>query len=66
MPSRNMSSKWGPLGPIGALTSLESNSKIDSIFHYRESTALQYLMYLTTRHQVLRSMTYYPLHADSP
>ena len=41
MSTRYMSSKWGPLGPIGVLASLESNSKVDSISHYRESTELQ-------------------------
>ena len=25
--------EWGPLGPIGVLGFLESNSKVDSIFH---------------------------------
>ena len=40
MLSKNMSSKRGPLGPIGVLAPLESNSEIDSIFHYRELTAL--------------------------
>ena len=33
-----MSSKQGPLGPIGVLAPSKSNSKVDSIFHYREST----------------------------
>ena len=36
MSSRNMSSKQEPLGPIGELTLLESNSEIDSTSHYKE------------------------------
>ena len=61
-----MSSERGPLGPIGVLAPLESNSEIDSTSHYRESTALQYLICITTRHQVLGFMTYYPLYVNSP
>ena len=53
--------KKGPLGSIGVLTPLESNFEIDSTSHYKESIALQYLMYVTTRYQVLRFVTYYPL-----
>ena len=40
MPSGLMSSKRGPLGPIGVLVPLESNFKVDSTSHYRESTTL--------------------------
>ena len=40
MPTRYMSLKQGPLGPIGILTPLESNSKVDSTSHYRESIEL--------------------------
>ena len=40
MPTRYMSSNEGPLGPIGVLVPLESNSKVDSTFHYRKSTEL--------------------------
>ena len=65
MPTRNMSLEWGPLRPIRALAFSESNSEIDLTSHYKESTALQYTMYIIMRHQVLRSVTYYPLHADS-
>ena len=39
---------------------LELNSKIDSTSHYKELIALLYPMYITTRHQVFRSVTYYP------
>ena len=60
-----MSLNQGPLRPIGVPAPLESKSKIDSKSHYTESTELQYLMYITTRHQVLKSVTYYPLYADS-
>ena len=35
-----MSSKQGPLGPIGILAPLESNFKVDSTSHYRESVEL--------------------------
>ena len=34
----------GPLGPIGILAFLESNSKVDSTSHYKESIKLQYPM----------------------
>ena len=61
MSSRNMSLEQGPLKPIGVLASLKSNFDIGSKSHYRESIALQYLMYITMRNQVLRSVTYYPL-----
>ena len=47
-------------------SSLKINSETDLTSQYRESTALQYLMHISTRHQVLSSMTYYPLHADPP
>ena len=33
MPSWYMSLERGPLGPIGILTFLESNSEVDSTFH---------------------------------
>ena len=65
MSSRNMSSEQGPLGQIEVLAPSESNSKINSISHYREFSTLQYTMYITTRHQVLEYVTYYPLHANS-
>ena len=51
--------------PIGASIPLESNSEIDSTSHYGESTAFQYSMYITMRHQVLRFVTYYSLHENS-
>ena len=60
-----MSLEREPLGPIGVLTLSELNFEIESTFHYRESIALQYLMYIKTRYQVLEFITYYPLHADS-
>ena len=41
---RYMSLVWGPLGPIGILAPSESNSKVDSTSHYRESIELQYPM----------------------
>ena len=44
MPTRYMSSKWGPLGPIGVLAPSESNFEADSTSHYRKSTELQYPM----------------------
>ena len=66
MPTRNICWNRGPLGSIRVLAISESNFEIDSIFHYRESTTLQYPMYITMRHQVLKSVTYYPLHTDSP
>ena len=44
MPTRYMSLKQGPLGPIGVLALSESNSKVDSISHYRESIELHYPM----------------------
>ena len=44
MPKRYMSSGRRPLGPIRILDFLESNFKVDSISHYRESTELYYLM----------------------
>ena len=61
-----MNLEKGLLQTIGVLAPLKSNFEIDLTSYYRESTALQYPMYITTRHQVLGSMTYYPLHADSP
>ena len=64
MLSRNMSLKRVPLETIEILALSESNSEIDSTSHYRESTTLQYPMYIIMRHQVLRSITYYLLHAD--
>ena len=55
------------VGIVGTVLALsESNFEIDLTSHYRELTELQYPMYITTRHQVLSIMTYYPLHADSP
>ena len=42
--NRYMSSEWGPLGPIGVLAPLKSNSKVDSTSYYRESTEVQYPM----------------------
>ena len=39
-----MSSKRGPLGPIGVLAPSESNFKANSTFHYKESIELQYPM----------------------
>ena len=50
MSSRNLSSQWAPLGPIGVLDPLKSNFEIDSTFHYRESTAFRYPMYITMKH----------------
>ena len=50
MSSRNMSSKRGPLGPIGILAPSKSNFEIDLASYYKESTALQYLMYITMRY----------------
>ena len=35
-----MSLEWESLGPIGVLPRLESNSKVDSTSHYKESTKL--------------------------
>ena len=55
-----MSLERGPLGLIGVLAPLISNSEIDLTSHYRESTTLRYLMYITTRDQVLGLVTYYP------
>ena len=66
MSSRNISLEHESLGPIGVLVSSKSNSEIDSTSHYRELIALQYPMHITTRHQVLRSVTYYLLHIDFP
>ena len=60
-----MSLERGPLGPIGVLAPSESTSKIDSTSHYRKSTTFQYPIYITTINQVLKSMTYDPLHANS-
>ena len=42
---RYMSSKQGPLGPIGVLAPSKSNFEVDSTSHYKESTKLQYPMY---------------------
>ena len=39
-----MSSKQGPLGLVGVLVPSYSNSKVDLISHYKESTKLQYPM----------------------
>ena len=50
MSSRNISLDQGPLGPIGILAPLKSNFEIDSTSHYRETIALQYPMYITTKH----------------
>ena len=36
--------KVGPLEPIGILAPSESNSKVDSTSHYKESIELQYPM----------------------
>ena len=47
------------------LTPLESNFKVDSISHYRESITVQYLMYIT-RHKAPGSMTCYPVYIVSP
>ena len=58
--------KVGTVGTHKITNSLKINSRINSTSHYKESTAFQYLMYITTRHQVLRFMIYYPLHVDSP
>ena len=44
-----MSLEWGPLESVVVLVSLKSNFEVDSTFHYRESTTLQYLMYITMR-----------------
>ena len=66
MPSRNISLEWGPWRPIRLLTPSKSNFEIDSTSHYRESTALRYPIYIRMRHQVLKSVTYYPLHVDFP
>ena len=44
MPTRYMSSEWGQLGLIAILAPSESNSKVDSTSHYRESAELQYPM----------------------
>ena len=49
MPSRDMSSKGTIRIHRIIPTSSKSNSKVDSIFHYRESTTVQYPMYITTR-----------------
>ena len=65
MSSNNMSLECGLLELVGVLAPSKSNFEIDSTSHYKKSTALQYLMYITTRHQVLGYVTYYPLHADS-
>ena len=59
MPTMYMSSERGPLGPMGILVPLEFDSKVDSTSHYRESTELQYPMKITTKHQVLGSVTCY-------
>ena len=56
---------WGPLGPIGILASSKSNSEINSTFYYKESTTPQYPMYITMKHQVLESVTHYPLYENS-
>ena len=53
----------GPLGPIGVLALSKSNFEIDLTSHYKESTTLQYPMYITAIDQVLESMDY-PLHAN--
>ena len=66
MSSRNMSSKWGPLGSIKVLAPLESNFEVDSTSHYKQSIELQYLMYITMRHQMLGFVTCYPLYTVSP
>ena len=39
-----MSLEQGPQRPIGILAPSESNSKVDSTSHYKESIKLQYLM----------------------
>ena len=44
MPTRYISSKQGPLVPIGVLDPLESNSKVYSTFYYKKSIELQYPM----------------------
>ena len=44
MLTRYMNLEQGPLQPIGVLTPLEFNCKVDSTSHYRESTELHYPM----------------------
>ena len=44
MPTKYISSEWGPLGPIQVVTPLKSNSEVDLTSHYRESIELQYPM----------------------
>ena len=58
MSSGNKSSKWGQFRAIEVLAPLESNYEIDLTSHCKELIAFQYPMYITTRHQVLRFVTY--------
>ena len=53
MPTRYLSLERGPLGPIGVLAPLESNSEVDSTSHYQELGKLQYHMHITMAHYVL-------------
>ena len=48
-----MSSDGNHKDPRIVLAPSESNFKVDSTSHYKESIALQYPMYVTTRHKVL-------------
>ena len=44
MSIRYVNSKQEPLRSIGVLASSKSNSKVNSISHYKKSIELQYLM----------------------
>ena len=48
------------------IASSKSNFEVDSTLHYRESTALQYPMWMTRRHKVSESVTCYPFRLISP
>ena len=49
MPSKNMSSSSDYWDNRTILELLKSNFEVDSTSHYKELTALQYPMYITTR-----------------
>ena len=63
MPSWYMSLEWRSLGPIGVLVILESNFKVDSIFHKKINYAL--IPYANNNETNLEFMTYYLLYVDS-
>ena len=59
-----MNLERGPLRPIRVLVPSKSNSKVDSMPYYKESTALH--PYVNSNETKFKFVTYYPLHADHP